>query len=831
MRIPRIVVAAPNSSSGKTTISIGLMGALTAAGHRVAPFKVGPDYIDPGYHTLATGHPGRNLDAWLCGTELITPLLAHGALLPDDQYGPAELSIIEGVMGFLDGRLGVTDGVRGFGSTAHVASLTCSPVVLVADATGVSRTLAATVGGLARSGDLLGGGLVAPHIAGVIINKCGSARAVGELRDAFKAVGLPVLGAVPRSTDLVVPSRHLGLVPAAERDQARAAVDAAASLVAEHVDLDAVLRVATAAPELEVTPWSPVSHLHDALQQAGSVPHPGTRIAVAAGRAFTFRYAETVELFRAAGAEVVEFDPMTDEHLPSDVHGLYLGGGFPEIYAEELAANLPLLEEVRRAVADGVPTWAECAGMLYLCRRLDGMDMAGALPIDATMTPRLTLGYRTLTATTDSLMTRAGEQVNSHEFHRTATTLLDDSLPAAWQVSSPGNPTKTEGLVGANVLACYQHIHPVGAPGIVAGFVAGAHARAIRGRAAVRIATTTGRRPEPDLRHHGDGDLAPGLVDLAVNVHPSTDWLIDEIVEDRSAWGAYPDPAATEAILAAHHAVRPEQVLCTAGGADAFTLIARYFAGGRTTIVHPQFTEPEQAARTSGHQVSRVLLRADDGFRLDPQQIPGTAELVVVGNPTNPTGVLHPAETIASLARPGRTVVVDEAFMDFVDDAPSLICRFMEGILVVRSVTKMWGIPGLRAGYLVGPAELIARLRALQAPWPVSAPALRAMSLIGDSRAADHAAQVRALTATRREVLIGTLTDIGLSVVAGSRAPFILVDASALGDDPVARLAENGFAVRRGDTFPGLGPGWIRVAVRDDAVSAALGQALRRVLG
>ena len=220
--IPRLVIAAPNSSSGKTTIGIGLMAALRARGLRVAGFKIGPDYIDPGYHSLATGRPGRNLDCWLCGPERIAPLFVHGAR-------DAEIAIVEGVMGLYDGRLGETGGRPGFGSTAHVAELIAAPVLLVLDASGVSRTLAATAHGLAVHPE-------APRVAGVICNRVGSPRAADELRDALTRLGLPVLGMVPRNRDLLVPSRHLGLVPAAEREGALAVVEAAAGLVGAHVD-------------------------------------------------------------------------------------------------------------------------------------------------------------------------------------------------------------------------------------------------------------------------------------------------------------------------------------------------------------------------------------------------------------------------------------------------------------------------------------------------------------------------------------------------------------------------------------------------------------------
>ncbi len=424
--LPRIVLAAPTSGAGKTTIAFGLMAALRARGLDVAPFKVGPDYIDPGYHALATGRPGRNLDAWLCGTELIAPLLLHGSAY-------ADIAVIEGVMGLFDGKLGEFDGRRGFGSTAHVAHLVDAPVVLVVDAAHSSRTAAAVAHGLARHPD-------APRVAGVILNRVGSPRALAELEDALAQVSLPLLGAVPRSNDLVVPSRHLGLVPAAERDQARAVVASAAALVAEHVDLDALLAVARRAEPLASEAWSPTAAIGD--------PVTGRpRVAIAAGRAFTFRYAETTELLRAAGCEVVEFDPLTSPMLPPGTGGLYLGGGFPEMYAEELASNRPLLAEVQRSVAAGLPTYAECAGLLYLCRTIDGTPMSGALPLDARMAPRLTLGYAEHTPVDDGLVTRAGEPYRLHQFHRTVVEPAD------------GEPHLTP-----TVFARYHHVHWAGHP-------------------------------------------------------------------------------------------------------------------------------------------------------------------------------------------------------------------------------------------------------------------------------------------------------------------------------------------------------------------------------
>ena len=801
--LPRLVIAAAQSGAGKTTVAFGLMAALRAAGTRVAPFKVGPDYIDPGYHSLATGRPGRNLDPWLCGPELIAPLMLHGS-------SDADLAIIEGVMGLLDGRLGPTSvggvPIRGFGSTAHVARLLGAPVVLVLDAAHASRTLAAVAHGLSTHPD-------SPGIAGVILNRAGSERAVDEVTDALARVGLTVLGAIPRTSNLEIPSRHLGLVPAAERGAAQAVVDAAAALVAAHVDLDAVGALAALAPPLESEPWRP----EDVVGPVTGRP----RVAVASGKAFTFRYAETTELLTAAGCQVVELDPLSDPTLPPGTDGLYLGGGFPEMYAETLAGNASLRADVAAAVASGMPTYAECAGLLYLCRSLDGQPMAGAVPLDAVMGPRLTLGYREAIAETDSVVTRPGETVRSHEFHRTATT---GGTAPAWRLGG-----RLEGVAGATLLASYQHVHWAGHPAMAQRFA----------DAASTFAASESRwSPQPvliscppDLHHHGLADLAPGAVDLAVNVRERRppQWLADALTADPGRWAEYPDPAPAREALAARHRVRPDQILPTAGAAEAFALIARGLHPRRAVVVHPQFTEPEAALVRAGVPVQRVLLRDGDGFILDPARVPEEADLVFVGNPTNPTGVLHPADTLLALVRPGRTIVVDEAFMDFVPGEGQTVAG-SPGILVVRSVGKMWSVPGLRAGYVVADTETIARLAEQQGPWPVSTPALDALLVCSAPRAVTAADRVARATATDRDALVTELALAGFRTAGTPRTPFVLVDTSPTGPASVRpALAKAGFAVRRCETFPGLGSSWIRVAVRTPAVNALFVEALRQL--
>ncbi|CAM3651938.1 cobyrinate a,c-diamide synthase [Nocardioides zeicaulis] len=793
--LPRLVVAAPASGHGKTTVATGLMAALARAGHTVSGHKVGPDYIDPGYHALATGRPGRNLDPHLVGEDLLVPLLLHGA-------AGADLAVIEGVMGLYDGQI----GGDGFASTAHVASLTRTPVVLVVDISSASRTIAATIHGLrtwARP---------PVDVVGVVLNKAGSARHADEV---VRSIGdmLPVLGVLQRDDGIEAPSRHLGLVPAAERGDAAAALDRLAAQVAEKVDLEAVVRLARSAPDLDATPWDPgvvqwqsVVEPHPGQRPATGLPGQGARIAVAGGRAFTFRYAETTELLEAAGAEVVEFDPLTDTRLPEGTTGLYLGGGFPEMHAADLGANERLRRDIRTSIARGLPTVAECAGLLYLCESVQGPDgpavpMVGAIDATAAMAPRLTLSYRTATAPADDLLSRKGEQVTGHEFHRTHLTRASTGHPA-WHLPDAA------GVATPSLHASYLHTHWAGHPHLAARFVAAAAAYA-----------------GPGLRHHGDREASAGLVDVAVNVFdgPRPRWLDRALVESLDEADRYPDAREAEAAVARRHGREPDDVLATAGAAEAFTLIARMRDWQRPVVVHPQFTEPEVALRTAGHVPDQVVLRHEDGFRLDPAQVPDSADLVVIGNPTNPTGVRHPAATVKALAREGRLVVVDEAFLD--DDVESLAGQREAGVVVLRSLTKLWSIPGVRAGYLLAEPDVVVALRAQQTPWSVSAPAIAALIATSTEEAvAEGRARARELDRRRARLQAG-LDELGVETVP-STAPYVLARTGA-GSREALRHA--GFAVRRADTFPGLTAEWVRISARSDAVTDELLSALRSV--
>ena len=446
--LPRLVVGAPASGHGKTMIATGLMAALRQAGVSVSGHKVGPDYIDPSYHSLATGRPGRNLDPWLVGEHRIAPLLLHGAAHPE----PADLAIIEGVMGLHDGAVGHGD----FASTAHVARLISAPVLLVLDTSAQGRTAAAVVHGMQLFDPRV-------RIGGVILNRVGSARHESLLREAMAEVGVPVLGSVSRAEEVVTPSRHLGLIPAAERtDEAQQAVAALADLVRDGVDLEAVRQLAATAPELDEVAWEPTAE----VSKAAGTP----TVAVAGGAAFTFGYTETAELLEAAGARVVTMDPLHDTSLPPGTQGLLVGGGFPEVHAEQLSANTSLRQEI--ASFDG-PIAAECAGMLYLCRSLDGAPMTGVLAATATFGSKLTLGYREAVAEGSSPVAAAGERVRGHDFHRTLTD-PPHGAQAAWRYAGPERGSR-HGFASGRLHAAYLHTHWAGRPSAAERFVAACH--------------------------------------------------------------------------------------------------------------------------------------------------------------------------------------------------------------------------------------------------------------------------------------------------------------------------------------------------------------------
>jgi cobyrinic acid a,c-diamide synthase len=469
--IPRVVVAGTSSGAGKTSVACGLIAALRARGHVVQGCKVGPDYIDPSYHALASGRPGRNLDAFLSGPELIAPLLRHAAV-------GADIAVIEGVMGLFDGASG-----RGeLASTAHVAKLLDAPVLLVLDAASMARSAAAMVHGyMTFDPDV--------RICGVIVNKVGSDHHVELLREAIEPLGVPVVGALRRDDRVAAPERHLGLVPAVEREaRTLRAIEALGEAILARVDLDGVVALARSAPALGGPTWTPDAAFREVLASAStglapaSTPRqeearpplgPDPTIAIARGPAFSFHYEENLELLRAAGATLAPFDPMTDPALPADAGALILAGGFPEVFGAELSANVPLREDVAAFARSGRPVLAECGGLLYLCEQLDGLPMCGVLPAQGRMAGRLSIGYRDATAQAASALWDADERLRGHEFHYSA---VEGDATAAWRLTARGR-TRLEGFVAGGVHASYLHVHWAAFPQAARRLVAAAAAR------------------------------------------------------------------------------------------------------------------------------------------------------------------------------------------------------------------------------------------------------------------------------------------------------------------------------------------------------------------
>jgi cobyrinic acid a,c-diamide synthase len=434
-----VVIAGTSSGVGKTTVATGLMAALVHRGLVVGAAKVGPDFIDPGYHALAVGRPSRNLDAWMCGPEVIPALAGRAG-------AGIDVLVIEGVMGLFDGS---ADPAGPAASTAHVAGLLDAPVVLVVDAAAVGASVAAMVHGFAT----LDPGVT---VACVILNRVGSDSHEALLRAAIEPIGIPVLGALRRSPDYSWRDRHLGLVPVVEQpDAVRRSLASLAAAVARDCDLDAVLALARSAPATAVA------------------DPPATRVqgravvAVAGGPAFSFTYPDNLERLAEAGAELVTFDPLADPQLPEGATGLYAGGGFPEVFAAGLAANRPLLDDVRSRVAGGLVTWAECGGLLWLARSLDGHALAGVLPAEGRMTDRLTLGYRRARVRAASPVGPAGTDLRGHEFHYSSLDPAGDALD--WSGRAGAGRC---GFASPSLLASYVHVHLGGAPAPAEAFVA-----------------------------------------------------------------------------------------------------------------------------------------------------------------------------------------------------------------------------------------------------------------------------------------------------------------------------------------------------------------------
>ena len=445
---PVFVLAGTRSGVGKTTIATGIMGALARRGLRVQPFKCGPDYIDPSYHLMACGVPSRNLDTWLLSHDTVLEFYGRAAQ-------SADVTVVEGVMGLYDGHANLTEQ----GSTAEVAKLLRAPVVLIASAARVARSVAAEVLGFQKFDPSV-------NIAGVILNGVGSPRHLEFCMPPIEdATGLPVLGYMPRRDDLRVPERHLGLIPTVEGVVVEEWFDRLTEQVEETIDLGRLLEVARCAdtPSVVSTAFP-------------TEPQPcRARIAVARDRAFSFYYQDSLDLLEAWGAEIVPFSPLDDAALPDGVGGVYIGGGFPELFARELSANSSMKKSIADAHADGRTIYAECGGLMYLGESLTDFEgeahrMVGLIPARSSMSKgRLTLGYREVEALADGAVLSRGERVRGHEFHWSVADSPASVDQATYSVHSQNG--RIEGFRNGSLWASYIHVHMGSRPGMARRFV------------------------------------------------------------------------------------------------------------------------------------------------------------------------------------------------------------------------------------------------------------------------------------------------------------------------------------------------------------------------
>ncbi len=437
VNIPRVVIAGTSSGVGKTTIVTGLLAALKKCGLQVQSYKVGPDYIDPGYHSLASGKAAHNLDTWLVPPEKVVPIFAKTAKDND-------LAVIEGVMGLYDG------GRTGVSSTAAIARMLNAPVILVVDAKSMGESVAATV---------LGYKMYDPQVrlAGVIVNRLGSATHKAMVCEALERLGVPVVGCMYRNDALSMPERHLGLTPVTEHD-AYDTVGEMGRQIAEQVDVTGIIEIARSAATLVVPE-------EDVVRRKTEV-----RVGVAQDEGFSFYYPESLSALEAAGAELVPFSPLKDKHIPA-VDGLVLGGGFPEMFVEELAANESMRQSINQACRQGLPVYAECGGLMYLTRQIvdfagKAYDMAGVIPAICSMESRLqTVGYVEATALNDNVLCQAGETLRGHEFHfsRMIPDGEPDRFPWAFQFKKMRTGSVYPGgYASGNIVGSYLHMHFAG---------------------------------------------------------------------------------------------------------------------------------------------------------------------------------------------------------------------------------------------------------------------------------------------------------------------------------------------------------------------------------
>lgn len=444
-----LIIAGERSGVGKTTVTLALLSFLARQGDLVQSFKVGPDYIDPMFHRAITDRPCRNLDPFLTSESYVRSCFSRHC--QDVDY-----ALVEGVMGLFDGIS--SDGLKDFASTAHIARLLDLPVLLVLDCSRLSRSVAAIAHGY-RTFD--------PRVklAGVVLNRVGSDRHLDLLRDALEPLNLPILGVLRRHDAITIPDRHLGLIPTAELDFLDPLFDRLAELAANCFDWNALLPLLLS---------SPSQCGRNALRPY--VPSP-LKIAIACDRAFNFYYQDNLDLLQQLGAELIPWSPMTDAELPEGVRGLYFGGGFPEVWAEQLADNTPVREAVRDAIKAGMPAYGECGGLMYLCDRLvdfsgKSWEMVGILTAEAVMGKKLTLGYREAKALQNNFLLPEGETIRAHEFHRSELTSVAKRPLFAIPGDRPSRPVLQEGWRFKNLQASYLHLHFGEYPSVPQNFLA-----------------------------------------------------------------------------------------------------------------------------------------------------------------------------------------------------------------------------------------------------------------------------------------------------------------------------------------------------------------------
>ncbi len=442
-----LVIAAPWSSSGKTTVSLALMAALVRRGFTVSPFKIGPDFIDTGHQGLVSGRPSRNLDGWMLSKDYNQSCFCTHA-------AGSQIAVVEGVMGLFDS----ADGASEAGSTAQIAKWLDLPVVLVVDASHMARSAAALVHGFATFDPEL-------WLAGTIFNRVGSKVHRQHLERAFESTDLPpVLGFIARNAELAMNERHLGLVTAEDAPLDLEKLDVMADTLEKALDLDFLLKKLPSL-NLEQKPLIETSTAR-------------IRLAVARDKAFCFYYQDNLDLLRQSGAELIFFSPMQDGHLPNGIHGIYLGGGYPELQAEILSANRSMRSQICNASLDGMPIYGECGGLIYLGRSLQDQEgrhysMCGCLPIDFMMQKRLRrLGYRQVTQNMATILGPAGMQSRGHEFHYSRVIKADPEILRPYLVHDKlGRQCPDEGYSIRNTLGSYVHIHWGSCPEAAAGFV------------------------------------------------------------------------------------------------------------------------------------------------------------------------------------------------------------------------------------------------------------------------------------------------------------------------------------------------------------------------